>query len=118
MAIRPFVDFLREQRGGATQEELAEALNELVAAVERTRKKGTLTFTVEVSPVAKEMSGQVLVHDSVKLKLPNPKRSATLFFSTPENNLSRIDPRQRDLDLKTVEIVAPTMKPIEGVANA
>lgn len=118
MSIRPFIDFLRDQRGGATEEELAEALNKLVGDVERAGKKGTLTFKIEVSPVAKETSGQVIVHDEITLKLPKPKRSSTLYFSTPENNLSRNDPRQQSLPLKPVEVVAPAMKPIEGVANA
>lgn len=117
MAARPFIDFLREQRNGATEEELAQKLNDLVAAVERTGKKGALVLTIEVAPVTKEMSGQVIVSDSVKLKIPEPKRSPTLYYSTPENNLTRKDPRQAELTLKAVEPVAPEMKAIEGAVN-
>jgi hypothetical protein len=104
MGVRPFIDFLRDQRGGETQEELARKLNELVAAVERVGKRGSLTLTIEVAPISKELAGQLLVSDSVTLKLPQPKRGATMFFSTPENNLSRRDPRQIELPgLKAVE---------------
>lgn len=105
---RPFSDFLREQRGGESQEELAEALNALVAAVERTGKKGKLVYTVEIEPVPKAGGGQVTVTDAIDVKLPKPRRSASLFFSTPENNLVRHDPRQQKLPLREIAAVAPT----------
>lgn len=117
--IRPFSDWLRDQRGGATAEELATKMNELVAAVERQGKGGSLTLTIEIKPISKEMSGQLLVSDTIKVKLPEPKRGATLFFSTPENNLSRRDPRQAELPgLKAVEGTPLAPKAIDSQAAA
>jgi uncharacterized protein YabE (DUF348 family) len=115
MPVRPFTDFLREQRAGETEEELARALNELVESVQQTGKAGTLTYTIKVAPVSKETSGQFIVHDDVKLKAPKLSRGATLFFGTPENNLVRTDPRQTALPLmRQVDTSMPTPKAIGG----
>lgn len=115
--VRPFTDFLRDQRGGETLEELSDKLNELVAAVQSTGKKGKLVLTVEVEPV-KGTGGQVVVSDDVVCKKPELTRGATIFFATPENNLSRRDPRQADLPgLRTVEAAMPEPTEIEGVSH-
>lgn len=111
---RSFIDFLRDQRGGLTEEELSKSLQQVIAAVESQGKKATLTFTVEVAPVTNASSGQVIVSDEVKIKLPKPKRSASVFFTTPENNLSRNDPRQSSLPLRPVESAPPVMQAISG----
>jgi hypothetical protein len=106
MQVRPFFDFLREHRDGASERELARALNELVGTVERTGKKGKLTYTIEVSPMTNKVVGaQLIVVDSIELKLAKPAREGSLFFVTPESNLSRRDPRQQDLELKTIDVV-------------
>lgn len=112
MAVRPFMDFLREQRAGELQDELSQELNNVVAQVERMGKKGTITLTIEVAPVSKEMSGQVVVRDSIVVKLPKAARPPTLFFTTPENNLSRKDFRQNELELKPVVNEAPPLKQV------
>lgn len=110
--VRPFPDFLREQRGGQSQEELADALNALVQAVSDTGKKGTLTYTITVQPVNKDTAGQFIVHDELKLKEPKRAREASIFFGTPENNLVRNDPRQIPLALRQVDTATPTPRAI------
>ena len=47
---RPFADWLREQRGGASHSELTDALAALIEAVAETGKAGTLTYKVKVAP--------------------------------------------------------------------
>jgi hypothetical protein len=111
---RSFIDFLRDQRNGATEEELSKSLQQVIAAVEAQGKKATLTFTIEVAPVTNVTSGQVIVTDDIKVKLPKPKRSASVFYTTPENNLTRNDPRQTSLELRPIASAPPVMQAIQG----
>lgn len=112
---RSFIDFLREQRGGQTEEELADKLNELVKMVSSTGKKGKLTLTITVEPL-KADSGQMVVSDDVTVKLPHHSRGGSVFYATPENNLTRKDPRQAELNLKAVPEAAPP-KPIQEAGH-
>lgn len=97
---RPFADFLRDHRNGLTHEELSEALNTLVGAVNEERRGGTLTFTVAVKPMGK--SDGLEVSADIKLTPPKPAPGVSIFFSTPENNLVRQDPRQQAMDLREI----------------
>lgn len=105
MASRPFLDFLREHRNGATHDELSDALQELVAAVASERRAGKLTFTLTVKPNGAG-EGALLVSDDIKLAAPRPVKSASIFFVSPENNLVRHDPRQAALPLRDINTQA------------
>lgn len=102
MPVRPFFETLRELRGGKTQDELADALNKVVAAVRDTGKPGRLTLAITVTPASKGDVSTVFLTDAVTVKAPELDRPATLFFATVENNLQRQDPNQRALDLRSV----------------
>lgn len=95
--IRPFADFLREQSGGHTHDELGEALHDLIAKVRDTGKKGTLTLTVKVGPL-KGDTDVLVVEDEIKINLPEHDRKASMFYPDKHGNLSRRDPRQLDFD--------------------
>lgn len=95
---RPFYDFLREHRNGVTHDELADALNDLVAAVTEENKAGTLTFTVSIKPMGK--SDGLEVSAEIKVKPPKKTAGVSIFFATPENNLVRQDPRQQSMELR------------------
>lgn len=97
---RPFYDFLREHRNGVTHDELADALNELVAAVIEENKAGTLTFTVAIKPMGK--SDGFDVSAEIKTKPPKKTPGSSVFFATPDNNLVRQDPRQATMELREV----------------
>jgi len=97
---RPFYDFLREHRNGATQDELADALQELVAAVTSENKAGRLTLTVSIKPAGN--SGALEVGSEVKIFPPKQTPGVSIFFATPENNLTRIDPRQTTMELREI----------------
>lgn len=109
-STRPFYDFLREHRNGITHDELADALNELVAAVTEENKAGSLTFTVSIKPMGK--SDGLEVSAEIKVKPPKKTAGVSIFFATPENNLVRVDPRQQSMELREI---APTM-PHRGLA--
>ena len=98
--VRPFAAVLRELNRGRVHEELSTQLQDLVAAVQSTGRKGSLSFTLTVSPTGD--SGAVQVSDTVSAKLPHFERAASMFYITDEHNLVRSDPRQLELPLQTV----------------
>lgn len=110
--VRPFAEFLVEQRTGAAHAEISEAFNDLVAAVQQYRKSGELTLKIVVKP-ADGGGSTVLVSDKVSLKLPEGDRPVALFFIDGDSNLTRRDPNQPSLPLRALggdedEIPEPT----------
>ena len=94
--VRPFADFLREQAGGRTHNELSEALHDLVCAVSDTGKGGSLTLTLTIKPLEKGNTSALLVTDKVAVKRPALERKASVFFAD-DGNLVRNDPNQPTL---------------------
>lgn len=97
--IRPFADWLQEQRGGLTHSELSETLNAVIEAVDEYRKPGSVTFTVKVDP---SKGNAVIVTDSIKASIPSADRDGSIFFVDADKNLQRDDPRQPRLPLRDV----------------
>lgn len=95
--IEPFGNILRTLQKGTTHEELGKALHELVARVNETGKKGTLTLVLTVSQ-SKEW-GRVQIEDKVTTKLPEQDRYASIYFVTDDGNLTRTDPHQLAFDV-------------------
>lgn len=95
MGIRPFSDTLRQIRYGELQNELAEGLNQLTKECCDTGKTGELVLKIKLKP---NPAGQVEVLDDLQIKTPKPTRGTSIFFATPEGNLQREDPRQRELE--------------------
>ena len=94
--IRPFMDTLREVEYGHLLNDLSDIQREILDGVSETQKKGSLTITLEYIP---EGDGQVtIVAKEPKASIPQMPRGKTLFFLTPERNLTRHDPRQMALD--------------------
>lgn len=95
--VRPFGTFLLEQAQGRSHDELSDNLHRLIAEVRDTGKKGSLTYTVTVSPLDKEVHS-LKVEDEIKLKLPEHDRPTSIFYPDADGNLSRRDPRQMSFD--------------------
>lgn len=95
--MRPFADFLREQTGGQTHDELTRAMHEVVLAVEATGKAGSVTLTLSIQPLKDTAGGAVKVTDTVKAKLPEFARPASIFFAD-NGNLVRDNPNQLRFD--------------------
>lgn len=112
MARRPFADTLRDLRGGAVLDELAEHLQSVVDAVSTSQAPGTLTLVITVKP--QPGTDAFLVADDIKIKLPRMKSKGSLLFPTPEGNLQRLNPNQRELPGMTLA-ASPNDK---AVANA
>jgi hypothetical protein len=109
---RRFIDWLAEQRKGRTQNELTDALHNLIEACKDTGKKGSVTLTVSVKPEGGRM---VMISDKIDTKLPKPDRDSALFYVTDDNELSKDDPDQRRLPLQEVgETPAHDAKEVSG----
>jgi hypothetical protein len=107
--VRPFSEWLSEQRRGATHTELSEVLNTVTAAVIEHNKIGEITLKVKIKPGG---DGMVIVEDEIKSKIPEPGRAANIYFVDDDANLQREDPRQTRLPLREVsnEIVREIKK--------
>lgn len=90
--IRPFADWLREQRTGSLHNELSEAMQEVSAAVIQHRKKGKIVISIDVGPM--NNGTMVVVTDEVKLTIPTADRGAAYFYLDADDNLRREDPNQ------------------------
>lgn len=95
MGTRPFIDTMREIEYGHLLDELADVQKTVVDAVMETGKKGQITIVLNYTP---EGQGQITIATDLKSKIPALPRGKSLFFVTPERNLSRQDPRQMEID--------------------
>lgn len=101
--VRPFADWLREQAGGKSHDELSVALYDLVQRVRDTGKKGSIVYTISVGPM-KGDKDVIVIDDQIKLKLPEHDRKASLFYTDKTGNLTRNDPNQLQFEsLREVE---------------
>ena len=107
MARRPFFDTLREVRSGEVIDDLAEKLQELVQAVQRTGAGGSLSFKLDVKPMKGSTEAGVNT-DDIKLKKPELRSTGTVMFPSVEGNLTRSHPRQDDLPGITLAADNPT----------
>lgn len=106
MGTKSFFDTVRDLRRGQFIDECADKLQEVVAGVEDTGKAGKLVIEITIKPASKGQ-GAVMVADKITVKLPQLPAGETIMFVTPENNLMPNDPRQKDLDLKSVPAEIP-----------
>lgn len=87
-----FVRTIAAMERGDLLPALDEELSELVGAIKKVGKAGTLTLTIGIKP---EGSGELVTTAAkVSVKAPKEARQPTLFFTTDGDGLSRHDPRQ------------------------
>lgn len=96
-----FVRVLRETGKGTAAEDADAALREVTRAVQNTGKAGSVTVTVKITP-PKNGETFVMVTGEVSAKVPRIEPKPSIYFPTPDGDLSRHDPDQ--LDLITGEI--------------
>jgi hypothetical protein len=101
---RSFGQFLAEVEDGDLHADLSTTLRDLVAGLHDAavagngRAAGRLTLTLDF----KTDGGAIDVASDIATKLPKAKRSRSVFWATPENNLTRRNPRQADLPFRDV----------------
>lgn len=87
-----FTDWYRKHRDGVADADLTDALEELVAAVGRTRKKGTLTLKLSVTAEG----DMVAIAETVTTSIPT-ETDARLYWVGTDGQLSRNNPLQPSL---------------------
>lgn len=97
---RPFADVLRDLSGGQAYETLTLDLANVVQEVIRTQKAGAISLTLAITPNG---PGSVQIGETIKTKVPELARGKTLFFATEAGTLTRDDPRQEKLALRSVD---------------
>jgi hypothetical protein len=110
--VRPFADFLQELDDGAVHAEMSSSLRDLIEAVNTTGKTGTLTLTIKAKPAGRNAFGNLIVTHEVKVKEPDNDRPESVWFVTPDGNLSRDNPAQQRLPLR--EVRKPTIRTNEA----
>lgn len=102
MGPRLFTDTLNVLRFGTLNDDLTKELNELVKKCSDTGKAGELKLSIKLKP---GKGGQMEVFDDIAVKAPKEERGSTIMFATVENNLTREDPRQMNIEgLRTVDM--------------
>lgn len=114
MSFRPdlYAATLNQLRNGGAALEASELLSECVNIARETGKAAELTVTIKIKPDGRD-SGQYFLEEKIVAKLPKPERGKTLFFGTPEGNLTRENPRQQSLELKSVDDPKPALRNAE-----
>lgn len=95
-----FLQVMQTHDGGTVCDELADAMRECVEAVGMTGKAATLTLAVKFTPAAKGAYG--VVFGKPKTKTPEAERQGSIWYVDEAGHLTRNDPRQRELTLRTV----------------
>lgn len=103
--MHAFLKFLGEHRNGVTLDLLGEGLQQLVAAVSDEQKAGSLVLTISVKPLGKGDGLEVAA--KVDVKAPKTAPGVSIFFATPNNDLTRSDPRQIAMELREVAPSSP-----------
>ena len=99
-----FVGFLTELENGHFLRRLNDALPEVVSALHDYTGKKTPTGSITIKINLAKDDDVIEVTPEITLKVPKTPVNRTIFWSTPQNNLTRIDPRQSELPLKTVSV--------------
>jgi len=102
--VRSFGTFIAEVEDGELHADLSRALQNLIGelhegrAVGQARATGTLTIKFDFVLA----DGVVEVRADIASKTPKRPRGRSIFWATPENNLTRRNPRQPDLPFRDV----------------
>lgn len=92
-----FPSWLATHRRGRLGAEVSEKFAELVAAVEETGKKGTITLTLSVT-AQRGVEGAFQVADAVAVKKPALERPSAMYFSDGQGGLTDSPKDQTSFD--------------------
>ena len=98
---RLITDILGEIAGGAFSDRATDELAEATAAVIESRKSGTVTLTIKITPNGEN---SVFVDGVVKSNIPKVAMPRSIFFTDAGGNLLRNDPLQPELPFKPAKV--------------
>jgi hypothetical protein len=93
-----FILALNSIDAGALADEAAEKLKTLTAEVVARQEKGKISLAFTIKPFK---VGSVTFEPELKVIAPPTSREKGLFFATPEGDISRSNPNQRELNLSS-----------------
>lgn len=99
MSVKPITQTLALLQGGLFIDQCSDLMARIVKGVDETGKAGKLTITLDV----KKTAGAISVLAKATDKVPEAAADADLFYATPEGNLSRSNPKQRELPLRAAD---------------
>lgn len=113
MAFNPtlFTDVVRQLQGGKVNEEMSNKLSECIEAAREYNKVAKLSIELTIQPDA--ASGQYFIKDKPNQTLPEKPRATTMFWGTPDGNLTRKNPDSLELNLE----IAPENKESSHVVS-
>lgn len=97
--MRNLTDVLGDLDRGRVVRDLNNALAQVVAAVRSTGKVGEVGIKLKIKPNGDQ---QVEIEDAITFKAPELTRPKTLMFINVDNSLTRTDPRQKEMELRSV----------------
>ena len=112
----PFSQQLAYINKGTLDQELTEALAEVIKMVRETGKKGAVTLTLNCQMLNTRDENTMKITPNVKKSIPELDRADTIMFSTADGDLMRDDPSQVQMDL-TVINTGPAAAPIKLQSN-
>lgn len=100
-----FVSTLSAMHSGKVLADLDDAMREVTKHVQTAQAKGKLTLTLSIVPNGTGAGETPLfkVEDSVKVTLPKKPRVGQTFFADDENNLTRRNPHQDEMQLVSID---------------
>jgi len=103
---RTFGQFVSSLEDGRLDASLADALRDLVADLHEraVNSGGKANGKISLSIDLKMEGGIVEAAADFSVKAPKLKRGRSIFWATPENNLTRRNPSQADLPFRDVNV--------------
>lgn len=96
-----FVHTINNLRRGNAAEELSEKLHECIIAARDTGKMATLNLSIKIKPDGPE-GKTFFITETATTKVPELDKGHTLMFATSNGDLTRQDPDQGNLELRSV----------------
>jgi hypothetical protein len=101
--IRAFSQLLSMIEDGKLHGDLSTEIEDLVAQMQDASAggrdtSGKITITIDLKYDAKAQMFEIL--GDFKIKPPTEKRGKSVFWATPDNQLTRFNPRQQDMFLR------------------
>lgn len=106
-----FLALLQQHRKGEILSDLAESMRRVTQAVQESGRAGYLTLRIDIRPASKGRAGALVVEDEIKEKLPSEDKAGSIFFADKSFNLTREDPNQQTLELRSVEGASTEQQP-------
>ena len=108
--ITKYSEHIRTMARGSIDDEISEALSELVRECRIHGQPGTLTVTLRLKPEGRDGDYMAIDCTKIAVNAPQPKRLGAVMYARSNGDLLRDDPEQVKMQLRSVggETVDPT----------